>query len=122
VSTPAQSDRGGSSPAEREAFAATTGYAAQLWSAEKPKAEGWWWVQLPKYPDLKVVVRVYRSPNETLCVYMHAGGHKMMKDTHGYWWAGPLPEPLDAPDVEPPHSAQDQQRAGESASAAGRPS
>lgn len=28
MSTPAQSDRGGSSPAEREAFAATTGYAA----------------------------------------------------------------------------------------------
>lgn len=33
MSTPAQSDRGGSSPAEREAFDATTGYAPRRWRA-----------------------------------------------------------------------------------------
>ncbi len=82
---------------------ASPGSEALTWSAEKPKRRGWWWVQLPKYPDLKAIVLVFESPNKTLLVdFRQQKGCTPLKDVSGMWWLGPLPDPPDAPNVEPP--------------------
>lgn len=104
MSTPAQSDCGGSSPAEHEVFAATKGYAPQRWSAELPAAAGWWWVDQTAVP-IRAVIKVQLLDG---IPYAFAPAHdkwvECKRFNAGARWAGPLPEPLDAPDAEPGHT------------------
>lgn len=106
MSAPAQSDCGGASPAEHEVFAATNGYAAQRWAAEKPKEAGWWW-RRDRCGDV-MCVRVF----ETLGTWwIDAWGSEPWHDLDHYQeqgvrWCGPLAVPRYAPDEETPHTTK----------------
>jgi hypothetical protein len=78
-----------------------TGYSALTWSAEKPKAAGWWWVKGHKDTSVTAV----RFFNEKLVVYIYEiNGDCPIDDPRiSHWrWAGPLPEPQEPPPVESP--------------------
>ena len=96
------SDSAGAPLPEPEGFAAARGYAAQRWTAEKPTAAGWWWVETPI--DRRIV-RVWESNSRGLVASYYGVG---IADpiSHAYFkrWAGPMPEPLEAPTEETPHT------------------
>ena len=76
-----------------------TGYPALTWSAEKPKAAGWWWVKGHKDTSVTAV----RFFNGKLLVYIYEINADCPIDDPriSHWrWAGPLPEPQEPPPVE----------------------
>jgi hypothetical protein len=91
---------------ELESSPASLGSGALMWIAETPKSEGWWWWRGKPTGEARPI-RVF---------VMHMNGHDCWHAEHPYgtleinvmeyrWpgqrWAGPLTEPLDAPDAEP---------------------
>lgn len=78
---------------------AARGSGALTWSAEKPKRRGWWWVDgLNAHPPFQVVP-VAQMGDEWLVLLW--GQWRPVARCNGMRWAGPLPEPLEASDVEP---------------------
>jgi hypothetical protein len=88
------------SPAPKTAFGAAHGWPSLRWTAEKPKAAGWWYVELfDGRKDIAFVMQ--RSGEELSCGTFAIPGWHWVSDTFFRRWAGPLPEPVDAPDEEP---------------------
>lgn len=86
------------------AFHAAHGWPSLLWSAEQPAADGWWWWQ-DKPHGLKRAVEIYSvtRAGRLLSRWVRDGADlwKLGEGCRrGGRWAGPLPEPVDAPDAE----------------------
>lgn len=85
---------------------ALAGYAPQRWSAEKPKAAGWWWYRHSPSHSTCVLRVFWDEDDKTLSVRTgdYADQTNFLENFDGQWgWPGPLPEPLDAPDAETGH-------------------
>jgi hypothetical protein len=79
--------------------------ASLRWTAEVPAADGWWWWQ-DKPHGIKRAVEIYSVTRAGRLL------SRWVRDGSGPWklgegcrrggrWAGPLPEPEDAPDEKP---------------------
>lgn len=86
-----------------DSFAESHGSAALWWTAEKPAAAGWWWVMSTDYePRIMLFVTDRYFPDS----------HPIQPfdgplSTEGWkWFAGPLPEPLEASDEATPPNDQ----------------
>lgn len=114
-------------------LADAAGYPALTWSAEKPKAAGWWWLRR-KGQDLcgrpvwghGQIVAVYPDYEGLFYLNGIGGGTAAViriKTLSAEWaeWAGPLPEPHSAPLVESPDNKELCGGASQSASATVQP-
>lgn len=93
----AVTDQGGAAANERDSVRCSRLLGDLRWTAEQPKRPGWWWVEIAA---AKYVCELKIHTDGSLRVYniwaygAHVGAYA------GCRWAGPLPEPQDAPDEE----------------------
>lgn len=71
------------------------GYAPQRWTVEQPAAAGWWWVEGLRDHPYRLVVKVGQMSGEWAARIYNQW--TPLSRLAGLRWAGPLPEPLDAP-------------------------
>jgi hypothetical protein len=86
----------------RSAARQASGYAPPRWIAEKPAAAGWWWCEMMSLgKPLRMIVQVsHRANGIGLGIYCGWTDTWSMINEISARWAGPLPEPDDAPDEE----------------------
>lgn len=87
-------------PEPPERFGAAPGWPSLRWTVRRPKRPGWWWVTdegiWGRWPR---IVQVYDGLALGMLVRdPHVENVKMAVEYK--WWAGPLPEPPDAPDAQ----------------------
>jgi hypothetical protein len=85
----------------RSAARQASGYAQPRWTAEKPAAAGWWWCETMSLgKPLRMIVQVSEH-GSGLGIYCGWTNTWSMINEISARWAGPLPEPMDAPTRAP---------------------